>query len=210
MRALPDLQAKTVRDMPIPNSATRGPPQEWINERGPTPRCRSCNICGIDDSKAVRTQRCRDRYAEFLRQSFNPDPILLDEREKDLGDLEVPEVVEWAFQDQDGGDELPPMDWLFAPEDEVEYRLEVGNDYEPAGPAVVPVESVELVGDDVGADVVGMDVERDPLQRAPFPSVEGYSMAIQRRMSQLGGDKVVVPVLLLRATILQMLHWTLV
>ena len=88
------------------------------------------------------------------------------------------------------------------------YRLEVGDDYEPAGPEVVPVESVEVVGGDVDADVVGMDVEREPLERAPFPSVEGYSMAIQHRMSvvyshlanavqhevvvQLGGDNVVV------------------
>ena len=102
--------------------------------------------------------------------------------------------------------------------EDVEYRLEVRDDYEPAGPSVAPVESVESravgpelvepVGDDVGADVVGMDVEREPLERAPFPSVEGYSVAIQRRMSvvyghlvsamqrevvvQLGGDKVVV------------------
>ena len=109
-RALPDTQAENVRDMPKPNSATRGPPRQWINEHGPTAPCRSCNIRGIDDSKAVHTQRCRDRYAEFLRQSFNPDPILLDEHEKDLGALEVLEVVERAFQDPDGGDELPPMD----------------------------------------------------------------------------------------------------
>ena len=82
------------------------------------------------------------------------------------------------------------------------------DDYEPAGPAVVPVESVEVVGDDVDADVVGMEVEREILERAPFPSLEGKNVAIQRRMSvayshlanavqhevvvQLGGDKVFV------------------
>ena len=106
-RALPDMKAENVRDVPIPNSATRGPPREWVNEHGPTPRHRSYNIRGIDDSKAVHTQRCRDRYIEFLRQSFNPDPILLDEREKDLNALEVPEVVERAFQNQDEGDYRP-------------------------------------------------------------------------------------------------------
>ena len=44
--------------------------------------------------------------------------------------------------------------------------MEIGDDYEPAGPAVVPVESIESVGDDIGADVVGMDVERELLEGA--------------------------------------------
>ena len=36
------------------------------------------------------------------------------------------------------------------------------NDCEPAGPAVIPVESIEVV-EDVDADVVGMEVEREQI-----------------------------------------------
>ena len=219
-RALPDMKAENVRDVPIPNSATRGPLREWVSEHGPTPRCRSCNIRGIDDSKAVHTQRCRDRYAEFLRQSFNPDPILLDEHEKDFNALDVPEVVERAFQNQDEGDELPPMDWLFPPEDEdIEYRLEVGDDYEPAGPSVVPVEPVEMVGDDVDADKLNVSPWRGHRIRRLKAIVWQYNtgcrlrtviwpMRCSRRWScSLVGTRLLFPVLFLLATTSQILRW---
>ena len=91
------------------------------------------------------------------------------------------------------------------PEDEdIEYRLEVGDDYEPAGPPVVPVESVELEMTLVQMWSAWM------LSVSPWRGrhSESYSVAIQHRMSvvyghlvsavqhavfvELGGDKVVV------------------
>ncbi|CAE7361006.1 unnamed protein product, partial [Symbiodinium sp. CCMP2592] len=90
-KKLPESSGDNVRDLPLPNTATRGPPPEWIEENGRTPRCRACRLRGFPADKAWHTQKCRDRYAEFVRNSFDPSRAILDQapiEEEDLAEYE--------------------------------------------------------------------------------------------------------------------------
>ena len=78
-RKLPEVEGENVRDLPLPNTATRGPPPEWIAENGRTPRCRACRLRGLPADKAWHTRQCRERYAEFVRNSFDPNRAILDQ-----------------------------------------------------------------------------------------------------------------------------------
>ena len=78
-RQLPATDGENIRDLPLPNTTSRGPPPEWIEKNGRTPRCRACRLRGLPAEKAWRTQKCRDRYAEFVRNSFDPSRAIIDQ-----------------------------------------------------------------------------------------------------------------------------------
>ena len=95
-REFPRIEGENARDLPLPDTATRGPPREWIEEHGRTPRCRVCRARGIDVSKAYHSPDCRRRYAEFIKNSFDPSRFLLNERQAGLEDYEG-DLGEQAF-----------------------------------------------------------------------------------------------------------------
>ena len=49
------------------------------SKNGRTPRCRACRLRGLPADKAWHTQKCRDRYAAFVRNSFEPSRANLDQ-----------------------------------------------------------------------------------------------------------------------------------
>ena len=203
-RKLPEVEGENVRDLPLPNTATRGPPPEWIAENGRTPRCRACRLRGLPADKAWHTQQCRERYAEFIRNSFDPNRAILDQApieeeqgaggdighdfDDDLG-LDLPEGVE------------PHLD-----EDLAEY--------EPSEPEV---ENEVLPGHEGDRGLVPapgeldfMEVEREPLEVLPegerdalmssvmyLESVSfagAATQAITPECVELGGEKLLVEV----------------
>ena len=127
-REFPRIEGENVRDLPLPDTATRGPPREWVEEHGRTPRCRVCRARGIDVSKAYHSPDCRRRYAEFIKNSFDPSRFLLNERQAGLEGYEG-DLGEQAFQPA-GEPELPDVP-------AVEEELDYSPDYEP-GEAVQP------------------------------------------------------------------------
>ncbi|OLP75357.1 hypothetical protein AK812_SmicGene44859 [Symbiodinium microadriaticum] len=78
-RQLPATDGENIRDLPLPNTTSRGPPPEWIEKNGRTPRCRACRLRGLPAEKAWHTQKCRDRYADFVRNSFEPSRAIIDQ-----------------------------------------------------------------------------------------------------------------------------------
>ena len=70
-------------------------------EHGPTPRCRSCKARGVGYDKLIHTARCRARYAEFIRGSFDPNAVV----ERDQG--EVQDLGEQGIEGLEGYVELP-------------------------------------------------------------------------------------------------------
>ena len=78
-RQLPATDGENIRDLPLPNTTSRGPPPEWIEKNGRTPRCRACRLRGFPAEKAWHTQKCRGRYAEFVRNSFDPSRAIIDQ-----------------------------------------------------------------------------------------------------------------------------------
>ena len=141
-KRLPIAEGENIRDLPLPNTATRGPPPEWIAENGRTPRCRACRLRGLPADKAWHTQKCRERYAEFVRNSFDPSRAILDQAPLeeegsgglgDLGDglnddlgLEVPDDLAFFlnFPHDEDLDEYEPS--LPGVENEVEAEDGVG------------------------------------------------------------------------------------
>ena len=61
------------------------------------PHGAECRARGIDVSKAYRSPDCRRRYAEFIKNSFDPSRFLLNERQAGLEDYEG-DLGEQAFQ----------------------------------------------------------------------------------------------------------------
>ena len=109
----PTLEIDTLRALPLPNTNTRGPPKEWIAEHGKTPRCRACKIKGFDSDKALHTPACRARYAKFLKESFNPEATIAQDREidKEMGfDPPVPDLGDLGFEGLGDYVELPRDD----------------------------------------------------------------------------------------------------
>ena len=121
-REFPRIEGENVRDLPLPDTATKGPPREWIEQYGRTPRCRVCRARGIDVSKSYHSPDCRRRYAEFIKNSFDPSRFLLNEGQSGLEDYEG-DLGEQAFQPA-GEPELPAV----PAEEEV---LDYSPDYEP-------------------------------------------------------------------------------
>ena len=216
-REFPRIEGKNERDLPLPDTATRGPPREWVEEHGRTPRCRVCRARGIDVSKAYHSPDCRRRYAEFIKNSFDPSRFLLNERQAGLEDYEG-DLGEQAFQPA-GEPELPDVP---AVEEEFDYSP----DYEP-GEAVQPgagawsdnevergvelelredelVEPSSLVEFPEDEEAM-MEVEPEALDRVPREDAEGMMMNIEHREAlsfaavspkeeivELGGEKLVV------------------
>ena len=117
-----------VRDLPLPNTASRGPPPEWIEENGRTPRCRACHLRGFPADRAWHTQKCRDRYAEFIRNSFDSSRAILDQAPLEDDGYGVGDIG--GDFDHDLGldvpDDLDPLPRVLPEED---LNLE---DYEPS------------------------------------------------------------------------------
>ena len=89
---VPDVPLENLQHLPLPNANTKGPPRDWVVEHGPTPRCRSCKARGVGYDKLIHTARCRARYAEFIRGSFDPNAVV----ERDQG--EVQDLGEQGFE----------------------------------------------------------------------------------------------------------------
>ena len=206
-RKLPEVEGENVRDLPLPNTATRGPPPEWIAENGRTPRCRACRLRGLPADKAWHTQQCRERYAEFIRNSFNPNRAILDqapiEEEQGAGG-----DIGHNFDD-DLGFDLP---------EDVEPHFDLSNEdlaeYEPSEPEV---ENEVLPGHDGDRGLVPapgeldfIEVEREPLEALPegerdalmssvmyLESVSfagAATQAVTPECVELGGEKLLVEV----------------
>ena len=123
-RQLPATDGEHIRDLPLPNTTSRGPPPEWIEKNGRTPRCRACRLRGLPAEKAWHTQKCRDHYAEFVRNSFDPSRAIIDQAPEDdeghgVGDiggdfdhdlgLDVPDDLDLSLRDLP--DDVNPEDY---------------------------------------------------------------------------------------------------
>ena len=104
------IEGENVRDLPLPDTETRGPPREWVEEHGKTPR------------KAYHSPACRRRYAEFIKNSFDPAKFLLNEGQVELEGGEG-DLGEHGFEPE-GGLELPDGPAL-------EEELDYSPDYKP-------------------------------------------------------------------------------
>ena len=80
---------------------------------------------GVDVSKAWRTEKCRARYSEFIKNSFDPDKAILGDSQVEL-DVEVGDLGERAFERELA---LPEFQELFAG-DEDDLRGVDEHDYE--------------------------------------------------------------------------------
>ena len=218
-REFPRIEGENVRDLPLPDTATKGPPREWVEQYGRTPRCRVCRARGIDVSKAYHSPDCRRRYAEFIKNSFDPSRFLLDEGQSGLDDYEG-DLGEQAFQPADEP-ELPAVP------DEEEVQ-DYSPDYEPGeagqpgagawsdndveravefelheGELVEPSSLVEFSENEEAM----MEVEPEALDRVPSGDADGMMMNIEHREAlsfaavspkeeivELGGEKLVVEV----------------
>ncbi|CAE7436593.1 unnamed protein product, partial [Symbiodinium sp. CCMP2592] len=180
-KKLPESTGENVRDLPLPNTATRGPPPEWIEENGRTPRCRACRLRGFPADKAWHTQRCRDRYAEFVRNSFDPSRAILDqapieEEPTGLDDLGAGFDVDLGLDVPDDLDPFPnfPLD-----EDLAEY--------EPSLPGVeneIEVgEELEQIEAPSPGELDFMQVEPEPLEALPEEEREAMVSSMMYRES---------------------------
>ena len=218
-REFPRIEGENVRDLPLPDTATKGPPREWVEQYGRTPRCRVCRARGIDVSKAYHSPDCRRRYAEFIKNAFDPARFLVNEGQSGLEDYEG-DLGEQAFQPA-GEPELPAVP------DEEEVQ-DYSPDYEPGesgqsgagawsdndveravelelheGELVEPSSLVKFPEDEEAM----MEVEPEALDRVPSGDANGMVMNIGHREAlsfaavspkeeivELGGEKLVVEV----------------
>ncbi|CAE7433195.1 emm6 [Symbiodinium sp. CCMP2592] len=180
-KKLPESSGDNVRDLPLPNTATRGPPPEWIEENGRTPRCRACRLRGFPADKAWHTQKCRDRYAEFVRNSFDPSRAILDqapieEEAAGLDDLGAGFDVDLGF---DVPDDLDPFPNFPVDEDLAEY--------EPSLPGVeneIEVgEELEQIEAPSPGELDFMQVEPEPLEALPEEEREAMVSSVMYRES---------------------------
>ena len=171
VRGLPAVDQGNMRDLPIPNTETRGPPASWVEENGRTPRCRACRLRGVPADKAWHTQKCRDRYAAYVKSSFDPNQFVLDDAQHEL-EIEGVELDlgSRAFGELDVGLELPDDVQDYEPtEDEGERGL--GESFLPEG----VLEGELRPGDSVGVEPASseeadfMEVEPESLDRVPEP-----------------------------------------
>ncbi|CAE7217670.1 unnamed protein product [Symbiodinium sp. CCMP2592] len=77
LKRLPAAEEENIRDLPSPNRATRGPPQNGSQKTEERP------------GKVWHTQKCRERYAEFVRKSFDPSRTILDQAKKKKQDVGI-------------------------------------------------------------------------------------------------------------------------
>ncbi|CAE7449845.1 unnamed protein product, partial [Symbiodinium sp. CCMP2592] len=188
-KKLPESSGDNVRDLPLPNTATRGPPPEWIEENGRTPRCRACRLRGFPADKAWHTQKCRDRYAEFVRNSFDPSRAILDQapiEEEVAGrdDLGAGFGVDLGLEVPDDLDPFPnfPLD-----EDLAEY--------EPSLPGVENEvelgEELEQIEAPSPGELDFMQVDPEPLEALPEEEREAMvSSVIYRESISFAGASV--------------------
>ncbi|CAE7653209.1 unnamed protein product [Symbiodinium sp. CCMP2592] len=180
-KKLPESSGDNVRDLPLPNTATRGPPPEWIEENGRTPRCRACRLRGFPADKAWHTQKCRDRYAEFVRNSFDPSRAILDQapiEEEVTGrdDLGAGFGVDLGLEVPDDLDPFPnfPLD-----EDLAEY--------EPSLPGVENEielgEELEQIEAPSPGELDFMQVDPEPLEALPEEEREAMVSSMMYRES---------------------------
>ncbi|CAE7706840.1 unnamed protein product [Symbiodinium sp. CCMP2592] len=180
-KKLPESSGDNVRDLPLPNTATRGPPPEWIEENGRTPRCRACRLRGFPADKAWHTQKCRDRYAEFVRNSFDPSRAILDQapiEEEVTGrdDLGAGFGVDLGLEVPDDLDPFPnfPLD-----EDLAEY--------EPSLPGVENEvelgEELEQIEAPSPGELDFMQVDPEPLEALPEEEREAMVSSVMYRES---------------------------
>ncbi|CAE7591036.1 unnamed protein product [Symbiodinium sp. CCMP2592] len=180
-KKLPESSGDNVRDLPLPNTATRGPPPEWIEENGRTPRCRACRLRGFPADKAWHTQKCRDRYAEFVRNSFDPSRAILDQapiEEEVTGrdDLGAGFGVDLGLDVPDDLDPFPnfPLD-----EDLAEY--------EPSLPGVENEielgEELEQIEAPSPGELDFMQVDPEPLEALPEEEREAMVSSMMYRES---------------------------
>ena len=213
-REFPRVEGENVRDLPLPGTATRGPPREWIEEHGRTPRCRVCRARGIDVSKAYHRPDCRRRYAEFLKNSFDPSRFLLNERQAGLEDYEG-DLGEQAFQPA-GEPELPDVP---AVEEELDYSPTTMGRQSSQEPELGATTKLSVVFELREGELVELsslvefpedeeamiEVEPEVLDRVPREDAEGMMMNIEHREAlsfaamspkeeivELGGEKLVV------------------
>ena len=217
-REFPRIEGENVRDLPLPDVETRGPPREWIEEHGRTPRCRVCRARGIDVSKAYRSPACRKRYADFIKNSFDPAKFLLDEGQAELeggkGDLgELGFEPERGLELPDGPALEEELDYSpdYLPEEAAPPGAGIGSDDDVERGVELELHEGELV--DPSSSLVEfaedeeamMEVEPEALERVPREDAEGMMMNIEHREAlsfaavspkeeivELGGEKLVV------------------
>ncbi|CAE6939115.1 unnamed protein product [Symbiodinium sp. CCMP2592] len=180
-KKLPESTGENVHDLPLPNTATRGPPPNWIEENGRTPRCRACRLRGFPADKAWHTQRCRDRYAEFVRNSFDPSRAILgqapiEEEPTGLDDLGAGFDVDLGL---DVPDDLDPFSNFPLDEDLAEYEPSlpgVENDIEVG-------EELEQIEAPSPGELDFMQVEPEPLEALPEEEREAMVSSVMYRES---------------------------
>ena len=126
---------------------------------------------GVPADKAWHTQKCRDRYAAYVKSSFDPNQFVLDDAQHEL-EIEGVELDlgSRAFGELDVGLELPDDVQDYEPtEDEGERGL--GESFLPEG----VLEGELRPGDSVGVEPAAseeadfMEVEPESLDRVPEP-----------------------------------------
>ena len=215
-RQLPATDGENIRDLPLPNTTSRGPPPEWMEKNGRTPRCRACRLRGFLAEKAWHTQKCRDRYAEFVRNSFDPNRAILDQApledeghgvgdiggdfDHDLG-LDAPDDLDLSPRDLP--DDVNPEDYEPS-EAGIDNELLVDDGSEPIAPPAP--EELDF-----------MQVDHEPLEALPEEDRDNLMSSVMYRESvsfagasvcfagaatkvavpecvELGGEKLVVEV----------------
>ena len=199
-RKFPEVEGGEVRDLLLPNVETRGPPREWIEEHGKTPRRRVCRARGIDVSKALHSPACRKRYAEFIQNAFDPAKFLLDEAqaeleggEEDLGERGFSREAELELPDGPAlNDELEDYVPDYEPEPVAQPGAGVGSDDDvERGELDVELELRDGVPRGLGSSPVEleedeermMDVDPEPLDRIPPAEADSMAMNVQYRES---------------------------
>ncbi|OLQ05109.1 Retrovirus-related Pol polyprotein from transposon TNT 1-94 [Symbiodinium microadriaticum] len=215
-RQLPATDCENIRDLPLPNTTSRGPPSEWVEKNGRTPRCRACRLRGFPAEKAWHTQKCRDRYAEFVRNSFDPSRAIIDQAplEDDghgVGDVGGDFDHDLGLDAPDDLD-LPPRDLP----DDVNPE-----DYEPSEAGIdnelLVDDGSEPIAEPAPEELDFMQVDHEPLEALPEEDRDALMSGIMYRESvsfasvsvcfagaaakaavpecvELGGEKLVVEV----------------
>ncbi|CAE7772789.1 unnamed protein product, partial [Symbiodinium microadriaticum] len=178
-RQLPATDGENIRDLPLPNTTSRGPPPEWVEKNGRTPRCRACRLRGFPAEKA---QKCRDRYAEFVRNSFDPSRAIIDQAPLEdeghgVGDVGGDFDHDLGLDAPDDLD-LPPRDLP----DDVNPE-----DYEPSEAGIdnelLVDDGSEPIAEPAPEELDFMQVDHEPLEALPEEDRDAFMSGLMYRES---------------------------